>query len=211
MKRHLPAAIPHLRRGDRLLRGVIDAAGPCTLTVRRDRFAMLANSILSQQISTAAARTIKTRLVEKAGGRLAAEALLALSDEEFRACGVSGQKVGYLRDLSVRVASGSLPMNRLGRLSDEEVIERLVVVKGVGRWTAQMFLIFALGRPDVLAHDDLGIRNAIRRLYGLPEVPKRDEIDRIAEPWRPYASVASWYLWRSLEKAVAGKCALLPD
>lgn len=211
MKRHLPAAIPHLRRGDRLLRDVIDAAGPCTLTVRRDRFAMLANSILSQQISTAAARTIRARLVERAGGRLAADALLSLSDEDFRGCGVSSQKIGYLRDLSGRVAAGTLPMERIGRLGDEEVIERLTAVKGVGRWTAQMFLIFALGRPDVLPHDDLGIRNAIRRLYGLPEIPKRNEIDRIAEPWRPYASVASWYLWRSLEKAVERKCALIPE
>jgi DNA-3-methyladenine glycosylase II len=199
MQRHLTIAVPHLRGRDPVLRRVIDVAGPCTLRPRRDRFEMLAGSILAQQLSTAAARTIRSRLVERAGGRLAAEPLLALSDEEFRLCGVSAQKAGYLRDLASRVASGSLPMNQLGRLSDEEVIERLTVVKGVGRWTAQMFLIFALGRPDVLPHDDLGIRNAIRRLYGLPEMPRRDEVDRIAEPWRPYASVASWYLWRSLD------------
>lgn len=201
MKRHLPHAMTHLRRRDRILRDVIDAAGPCTLRPRRDRFEMLAGSILSQQLSTAAARTIRLRLVERVGGRLAAEPLLALADEEFRACGVSAQKAAYLRDLAARVASGSLPMDRLGRLPDEDVIERLTVVKGVGRWTAQMFLIFALGRPDVLPHDDLGVRNAIRRLYGLPEMPRRDEIDRIAEPWRPYASVACWYLWRSLDGA----------
>ena len=203
MKRHLGAAIPHLRGGDPKLGAVIDAAGPCTLRLRRDRFEMLANSILSQQISTAAARTIKARLVERAGGKLAAGPLLALSDEEFRACGVSIQKAGYLRDLSSRVASGSLPMDRLGRLSDEEVIERLTVVKGVGRWTAQMFLIFSLGRPDVLAHDDLGIKNAIRKLYGFEALPTRAEMDVVAVPWRPYTSVASWYLWRSLDGPAA--------
>lgn len=199
MRRHLTTAVPHLRERDPVLRRVIDAAGPCTLRPRRDRFEMLAGSILAQQLSTAAARTIRSRLVERAGGRLAAGPLLALSDEEFRLCGVSAQKAAYLRDLASRAASGSLPMNRLGRLPDEEVIERLTVVKGVGRWTAQMFLIFALGRPDVLPHDDLGIRSAIRRLYGFPELPRRDEIDRVAEPWRPYASVACWYLWRSLD------------
>lgn len=198
MRRHLPHAMVHLRRRDRVLREVIDATGPCTLRARRDRFEMLAGSILSQQISTAAARTIRLRLAERVGGRLAAEQLLTLSNEEFRACGVSAQKAAYLRDLAARVASGSLPMNRLGRLPDDELIERLTVVKGVGRWTAQMFLIFALGRPDVLPHDDLGVRNAIRRLYGLSEMPGREEMDRIAEPWRPYASVACWYLWRSL-------------
>lgn len=180
---------------------MIDAVGECMLRPRRDRFEMLAGSILSQHISTAAARTIRNRLVERAGGKLAAEPLLALSDEELRACGVSAQKAAYLRDLSSRVASGALPMNRLGRLSDEEVIERLTVVKGVGRWTGQMFLMFALGRPDVLPHDDLGIRNAIRRLYGFAAMPTRAEMDRVAEPWRPYASVACWYLWRSLENA----------
>ena len=114
-------------------------------------------------------------------------------------CGVSVQKAGYLRDLASRAASGTLPLDRLGRLGDEEIIERLTAVKGVGRWTAQMFLIFSLGRPDVLPHDDLGIRNAIRRLYGFAGPPTRGEMDQVAEPWRPYASVACWYLWRSLE------------
>ena len=204
MRRHLLAAVAHLSDRDPVLRPVIDAVGECTLRPRRDRFEMLAGSILSQQISTAAARTIRNRLVERAGGRLAAEALLALSDEELRACGVSAQKAVYLRDLSSRVASGSLPMNRLGRLPDEEVIERLTVVKGVGRWTGQMFLMFALGRPDVLPHDDLGIRNAIRRLYGFSAMPTRAEMDRVAEPWRPYATVACWYLWRSLEGPATG-------
>lgn len=197
-------AVGHLRGRDQVLREVIDAAGPCALKLRRDRFAALAGSILSQQISTSAARTIRARLIERAGGRLAAEPLLALSDEELRACGVSAQKAGYLRDLSSRVASGALPLDRIGRLGDEEVIQYLTAVKGIGRWTAQMFLIFSLGRPDVLPHDDLGIRNAIRKLYGLPEMPRRDEMDRIAEPWRPYASVACWYLWRSLDGPAAG-------
>ena len=99
------------------------------------------------------------------------------------------------------MTAGEVPLNRLGRLSDEEVIERLIAVKGIGRWTAQMFLIFSLGRHDVLPHDDLGIRNAMRRLYGLADMPKRDEMDQIALPWRPHASIACWYLWRSLDPA----------
>lgn len=159
---------------------------------------MLVRSILSQQISTAAARTIRERLIEKTGG-LNPESLLRLSDVEFQAVGVSPQKVRYIRDLAGRVDSGDLKLSSMGRLPDEEVIARLTEVKGIGRWTAQMFLMFSLGRPDVLPHDDLGIKNAMRRIYGLEMHPTRDEMDRIAEPWRPYSTVACWYCWRSLE------------
>lgn len=198
MKRLRIEAVTHLKLRDAILRETIDAVGPCKLPVRRDRFDALVRSIISQQISTAAARTIRGRLVDRIGVPCP-ETLLALSDDDFRLVGVSPQKAGYLRHLASLVASGDLPLNRLGRLPDEEIIERLTAVKGVGRWTAQMFLIFSLGRPDILPHDDLGVRNAMRRLYALPEPPTRDTIDRIAEPWRPYASIACWYLWRSLE------------
>lgn len=160
---------------------------------------MLARSILSQQISTAAARTIRDRLIALTGG-LEATRLAGLTDEEYRSVGVSPQKAKYLRDLSERVDSGRLELKRIGRLPDDEVIERLTEVKGIGRWTAQMFLMFALGRADILPHDDLGIRNAMRKLYGLEAMPSRDDMDRIAEPWRPYATVACWYCWRSLEQ-----------
>ena len=196
-KRHA-AAVLHLRDGDLRLGKLIDTVGVCRLKLRRNRFESLVQAIISQQISTAAARTIRLRLEERTGG-FTPESLMALADEDFRISGISPQKIRYLRDLSEHVQSGALPLNRMGRLSDEEVIERLVAVKGIGRWTAQMFLMFSLGRPDVLPHDDLGIKNAIRRLYELEEVPTRDEIDVIAQPWRPHASVACWYLWRSLE------------
>lgn len=198
MKRDPAEAVEHLRAADPLLGSVIEAVGPCGLRLRRDRFDMLVRSILSQQISTAAARTIRERLRTRVGVPRP-DALLALSDEDFRGCGVSLQKAGYLRDLSLKVGSGEVPLGRLGRVSDEEVIERLTAVRGIGRWTAQMFLMFALGRPDVLPHDDLGIRNAMRRLYGLTEPPSRAEMDRIAAPWRPFASAACWYCWRYWE------------
>lgn len=196
-KRHA-AAVLHLRDRDFRLGKLIDSVGGCRLKMRRDRFESLVQAIISQQISTAAARTIRLRLRERTGG-FTPDSVLALADEDFRASGISPQKIRYLRDLSEHVHSGALPLNRLGRLSDEEVIERLVAVKGIGRWTAQMFLMFSLGRPDVLPHDDLGIKNAIRKLYELEQIPTRAEIDEIAEPWRPHASVACWYLWRSLE------------
>lgn len=193
------AATEHLHRSDKVLRRVILATGPCVLRPNRDRFGMLARSILSQQISTAAARTIRDRLIALTGG-LEATRLAGLTDEEYRSAGVSPQKAKYLRDLSERVDSGRLELKRIGRLADDEVIERLTEVKGIGRWTAQMFLMFALGRADILPHDDLGIRNAMRKLYGLEAMPSRDDMDRIAEPWRPYATVACWYCWRSLEQ-----------
>lgn len=125
--------------------------------------------------------------------------MLDLSREEMRLCGISPQKAKYLHDLAEHVSSGRLPLHRLGRLSDDEIIERLVAVKGIGRWTGQMFLMFSLGRPDILPHDDLGVRSAMRRLYDLPDMPNREKIDEIAAPWRPFATVACWYLWRSLE------------
>lgn len=197
MKRHLPA-VSHLRERDIVLSRLIETIGPCRMPLRKDRFDALVRSILSQQISTAAARTILGRLVDQIGTPRP-ETLLALSDEEFRACGISPQKMVYLRDLAARVSTGELPLVRIGRLPDEEIIARLVAVKGIGRWTAQMFLMFSLGRPDILPHDDLGVRNAMKRLYELPESPSRSEMDRIAAPWRPYTTVACWYLWRSLE------------
>jgi DNA-3-methyladenine glycosylase II len=198
MSRRHHDGIAHLRARDLILGALIDAVGPCTLTQRRDRFDALVRSILSQQISTAAARTIRARLEERIGTPKP-DTILAMSVEELRECGISPQKAKYLHDLAEHVASGRLPLQRLGRLSDDDVIDRLIAVKGIGRWTGQMFLMFSLGRPDVLPHDDLGIRAAMRRLYELPDMPKREEMDAIAAPWRPHATLACWYLWRSLE------------
>lgn len=198
MSRRHHEAVSHLRARDPILGTLIDAVGPCTLKLRRNRFDALVRSILSQQISTAAARTIRARLEERIGIPRP-ETILALTVEDMRECGISPQKSKYLHDLAEHVASGRLPLHRLGRLADDDVIEKLIAVKGIGRWTGQMFLMFSLGRPDVLPHDDLGIRSAMRRLYDLPDMPSRDKMNEIASPWRPHATLACWYLWRSLE------------
>lgn len=193
-------AVQHLRRGDLVLRAVIDDVGPFTLTLQRQRFAMLVYSIISQQVSTAAARSIRGRVQMLAGGRVTAERLSALTDEQLRGAGISPQKLRYMRDLIEKTRNKTIRLARHHHLSDQAVIDELVQVKGIGVWTAQMFLIFSLGRMDVLPTDDLGIRAAIRKLYGLVELPTRGECETIAAPWRPYATVASWYCWRSLEK-----------
>jgi DNA-3-methyladenine glycosylase II len=196
------AGVKHLRRADRVLRDVIDQVGPFTLRPRRDRFGMLVRSIISQQISTGAARSILARLEALAAPEgLTAASLARFSAADWRTAGVSPQKAGYVIDLANKASDGTLQLARIGRLDDEAVIEHLVQVKGIGRWTAQMFLIFSLGRLDVFPHDDLGVRAAIRTLYGLAELPTKDESHAIAAPWRPYASIGSWYCWRSLELA----------
>lgn len=192
-------AIRHLRRADPTLRQVIQEVGPCTLRVRRDRFASLVQSILSQQVSTQAAATIGQRLGVAAGGRIQPETLAALTEKEIRAAGVSPQKLLYIRDLCAHTADGRLQLSRLGYLSDAQVIETLTCVKGIGVWTAQMFLIFVLGRTDILPCADLGIQNAMRHLYGLAERPSPSEMEAIARLWHPYASIGSWYCWRSLD------------
>ncbi len=200
MLAYIDHAHRHLRKADPILRKVIDRAGGFTLKLERNRFQMLARSIISQQISTAAARTIRGRLEAlSAPERMSAENVARLSREQLRSAGLSQQKAGYLHALAAAVAEKSLRLDRAGRMADEELIEHLTAVKGIGRWTAQMFLIFSLGRPDVFPHDDLGVRSAIQHLYGLKEMPDRKMCLRIAEPWRPYATVASWYCWRSLD------------
>jgi DNA-3-methyladenine glycosylase II len=165
-----------------------------------DPFSALVRTITAQQISTKAAATIHGRLVALMPGGIATpEALLAISDEQLRAAGLSRQKSAYLRDLGQKVASGDLPIHTLADLTDDEVIQAIVKVKGLGRWSAEMFLMFRLRRPDVLPVDDLGIVTAIQRLYRLRKKPRADRIHKIGEAWRPYRTVACWYLWRSLE------------
>jgi DNA-3-methyladenine glycosylase II len=168
-------------------------------TPAMDPFPALVRTITSQQISTKAAATIHGRLVALMPRGVTPRALLALADDEMRAAGLSRQKMAYARDLAVKIQSGELPAHALHELSDDEVIDAIVKVKGLGRWSAEMFLMFRLHRPDVLPVDDLGIVNAIRRLYGLRARPKPDRIRKIADAWRPYRTVACWYLWRSLE------------
>lgn len=165
-----------------------------------DPFSALVRTITAQQISTKAAATIHGRLVAlMPGGVATPDALQSITDEQLRTAGLSRQKCVYLRDLGEKVASGLLPVHTLADLPDDDVVEAIVKVKGLGRWSAEMFLMFRLRRPDVLPVDDLGIVTAIQRLYGLRKRPKPDRIRKIAESWRPYRTVACWYLWRSLE------------
>ncbi|MBI4492390.1 MAG: DNA-3-methyladenine glycosylase 2 family protein [Chloroflexi bacterium] len=192
-------ATQHLRAVDLRLAPVIDAVGVPKLTMRRDPFDALVSAIVSQQISGKAAAAIKARVAALfPTGRPDPEGLLALSTETPRSAGLSNQKLTYLRDLAGRVASGTLDLAALPSLEDEAVIAQLIQVKGIGRWTGEMYLIFHLGRPDILPVDDLGLRAAVQRLDELPELPKRDYLVPRGEPWRPYRSIATWYLWRSL-------------
>jgi DNA-3-methyladenine glycosylase II len=190
----------HFRSSDPVLAEVIRRVGPPTLKPNRDRFKMLVRSILSQQISVLAARAILLRLeAALAPAGIRPESLGRLTVDELRAVGISRPKAAYLLDLAQKCQDGTVRLDRIGRFSDERVIDELVQVRGIGRWSADMFLIFALGRPDVFPHDDLGIRSAIRRLYALDELPDRDVCLEIGNRWRPYATIGSWYCWRFLE------------
>ena len=188
-----------------MLRALIDSLGPLDEQARRrgrpaDAYGALLRSIVGQQLSTKAARSIYERMTDMFGGRTPTPAeLIAADPEEVRGVGLSRSKVGYLRDLAERVEDGELALDRLTELPDEEVAAQLTAVKGLGQWTADMFLIFHLGRPDVLPVGDLGIRRAVERAYGLDELPGADELRHTAEAWRPHRSLACLYLWRSLD------------
>jgi DNA-3-methyladenine glycosylase II len=189
-------------RRDPVLAVLIKRHGPCGLAAaqRADHFSALVRAITGQQLSTKAAATIYARLAAlMPDGVPSPDGFAAVTDAELRAVGMSRQKIGYLRDLSSRVASGELVLSTLDVLGDEEIIQALVTVKGIGRWSAEMFLIFRLQRPDVLPVDDLGIVVAVQRAYRLRQRPTAARLRRIGEAWRPYRSIASWYLWRSLE------------
>jgi DNA-3-methyladenine glycosylase II len=189
----------HLARRDPVLRRLIRTIGPCTLVYRPDRFGSLVRSIVSQQISTRAAAAIAARLQETVGkGRITPAAVLNLSNQALRSAGLSAAKAAALVDLAKKVQDQSVPLRRLHRLGDDEVIASLIPVRGIGRWTAEMFLIFALGRLDVLPVDDWGLRSAVQKQYELAEPPTKDWLAELAEPWRPYRSIATWYFWRSL-------------
>jgi DNA-3-methyladenine glycosylase II len=192
-------AINHLKKSDAVLASVIARVGACQVAYREPTFEALARSIVFQQLSTKAARTIFGRLEEATGGKITPEAIQNLSVGEMRRCGLSKQKIGYIRDLADHALSGKVDFTRLSDMSDEEVIVVLTDIKGVGVWTAHMFLIFALRRPNVLPVGDLGVRTAIQRLYRKRKLPTAAQIEKLAESWRPYCSYAAWYLWRSLE------------
>jgi DNA-3-methyladenine glycosylase II len=193
-------AVQHLRTSsDPVMSELAERYGPLEYRLEGDLWRSLVGSIVGQQLSIKAAATILGRVGELGGtGFPEPEIITAASDEVLRKCGLSRAKLSYLRDLARRWSAGEIDPATLRELPDEEVIEHLIRVRGVGRWTAEMVLIFCLGRPDVLAVDDLGIRNAAQLRYGLAERPDRKELDRLGEPWRPYRSFASLYLWRSL-------------
>jgi 3-methyladenine DNA glycosylase/8-oxoguanine DNA glycosylase len=190
----------HLARRDPVLRALMRAHGPCGLAARQhtDPFKALARAIVGQQLSAKAAATIFSRFEALYQSFPTPFEVLATPDDRLRAVGLSSQKLGYLRDLCTRLADGQLPLDAMDRMDDEAVIQALMQVKGVGRWTAEMFLIFRLQRPDVLPVGDLGIVNAVKRAYKLRQAPSPDRLRRIGEAWRPYRSVACWYLWASL-------------
>jgi DNA-3-methyladenine glycosylase II len=193
-----------LMRSDKVLRRVMEETGPIHPEIDRrgsrpNGWEALARAIVGQQLSTRAAASIWSKLLDQFGGRTPEpDELLRKRPETLRKAGLSNAKVAFLRDLAARVKDGRLDLKRLRDLPDEDVIAELIEVKGVGQWTAEMFLIFHLGRPDVAAVGDLGIRRAAQIAYGFDELPGPDELNRIAEKWRPHRTLASLYLWRSL-------------
>ena len=197
-------AIRHLKRVDPVLGEIIERVGPCKIQYAEPDFETLVRSIVFQQLSGKAARTIFARLKGALGdgSRMAPREVLSLTFEEMQGLGLSRQKAKYLRDLAEKSQAGLIDFPRLAELSDEEVIQRLTIVKGIGVWTAHMFLIFALRRPDILATGDLGIRSAIRRVYRLRKLPTPARVERLGTRWHPYCSVACWYLWRSAETVI---------
>jgi DNA-3-methyladenine glycosylase II len=193
-----------LMRRDPILRATIKRIGPCGMASRQrpDHLSALAGAIVSQQLSTKAAATIFRRFLALFPGSEIpdAAAIAGLDDQTLRGVGLSTQKIGYLRDLCARIGDGRLRLDELESLDDEQVVERLTAVKGFGRWTAEMFLMFRLHRPDVLPVNDLGIMKAVQSIYGLRRLPRAERILEIGEAWRPYRSVACWYLWQSLKQ-----------
>jgi DNA-3-methyladenine glycosylase II len=194
-----------LMRADKVLRKVMEEQGPIHPEIdrrgsRTDPYEALARAIVGQQLSTRAAASIWAKLLEQFGGKTPTpEQVLRKRRTTLRKAGLSNAKVEFLRDLAAHVRDGRLDLKRLGKLSDEDITAELIAVKGIGLWTAEMFLIFHLGRLDVVSAGDLGIRRAIQIAYGLEELPGVEEVERIAEPWRPHRTLACLYLWRSLD------------
>jgi DNA-3-methyladenine glycosylase II len=195
-----------LRRKDPILRPIIRSVGAFAPNMHTNRFAVLVGSIISQQISTKAAAAIQQRLIDLVGSKhFDPDAIRVLRRDRLRRVGLSKQKAEYLHDLAAKVADGTVELDGIHEHDDEAVIEHLIQVKGIGRWTAEMFLIFCLGRPDVLPVDDFGLRAAIRRCDGLAELPTRGEVRERGAIWAPYRSVATWYLWQSLKLPPTGE------
>jgi DNA-3-methyladenine glycosylase II len=192
-------AINHLKKCDPVLRGIIERVGPFRMAYGEPQFASLAEAIVYQQLNGKAAETIFKRFAALAGEPLTPEGILKLSDAQFRGVGLSKQKSAYLKDLAQKTAAGVLDFSKLPELPDEEVIEHLTQVKGIGVWTAHMFLIFSLRRLNVLPTGDYGVQMALKRHYRKRKLPKPKDMEKIARAWEPYRSVACWYMWRSLD------------
>ncbi|HUN60256.1 MAG TPA: DNA-3-methyladenine glycosylase [Candidatus Binataceae bacterium] len=193
------AAVAHLRQSDPIMAAIIERVGPLKIGYRRERFPALVRAIIFQQLAGRAAQTIHDRFVDALGGGLPTpEAVLAASDEILRGAGLSRGKMAYLRDLASHVQTGSLDFKRLPKLTDDEIVAHLTRVKGIGRWTAEMFMMFNLRRPDILPVDDLGVRMAVMKAYGMAEAPLPKQLREFGERWKPHRTAASWYLWQSL-------------
>lgn len=197
-------AVLHLKKCDPVLCAIIERVGPYRMQYGPAEFASLAESIVYQQLNGRAAATIFDRFAALAGDPLTPAGILKLSDEQLRSVGLSKQKSAYLKDLAAKTAAGVLDFSRLHELADDEVIKHLTQVKGIGVWTAHMFLMFSLRRPDVLPTGDYGVQMAMKKHYKKRKLPKAKDMEKIAKAWAPYRSVACWYLWRSLDiKTVA--------
>jgi DNA-3-methyladenine glycosylase II len=192
-------AIFHLKKSDPVMRAIIERVGPYRMEFGEPTFHSLAESILYQQLNGKAAETIFKRFTDAAGTPLTPEGILKLTEQEMRAVGLSKQKTSYLRDLAAKTQSGLLNFEKLLDMEEAEVIEHLTQVKGVGVWTAHMFLMFTMRRPDVLPTGDYGIQMAIKKHYRKRKLPKPKDMEKIAKAWSPYRSIACWYLWRSMD------------
>src|SRR5205814_8444794 len=189
----------HLKECDPVLRAIIERVSPFRMEYGEPQFCSVAEAIVYQQLNGKAAITIFKRFAALAGEPLTPEGILKLSDEQMRSVGLSKQKSSYLKDMAERAARGELDFTRLPKMSDDEVIKHLTQVKGVGVWTAHMFLMFTLRRQNVLPTGDLGVQMAIKKHYKKRKLPKPEQMERVPKPWEPYRSIACWYLWRSLD------------
>ncbi|HEV2192816.1 MAG TPA: DNA-3-methyladenine glycosylase [Nitrosopumilaceae archaeon] len=192
-------AIGFLKRDPNLVK-IIERIGDYQIKKRNNHFAVLVESIISQQLASAAAEAIFARFKKLYPKFPAANQILNTKDAKLRSAGLSSMKVEYLKDLAQKIEDGKLKMRNLSKMNDDEIIEHLTQVKGIGRWTAEMFLIFSLGRLDVLPTGDLGLRKGVQMAFSLSELPKPKEVEKIGMRWKPYRSVATWYLWKSLQK-----------
>jgi len=198
-------AVNHLKKCDPVLAAIIERVGPCRMEYGPPEFHSLAEAIVYQQLNGKAAVTIFKRFTDLAGDPVTPEGILKLSDEQLRGVGLSKQKSAYVKDLAIKTRDGLLNFEQLTEMPDEEVVTHLTQVKGVGVWTAQMFLMFTLRRPDVLPTGDYGVQAAIKKAYGKRKMPKPKDMEKIARAWSPYRSIACWYLWRSLDIKTVGK------